>query len=550
MECLNRSSTLMEAKPLDATTQGDGGSDKWALSALRSRRLLFGLIGVGILLRVAQYLANRSLWVDEAWLALNLLSRSFEHLTKPLDFAQGAPVGFLFTQEVVSRVLGFSEYALRLFPLLCGITSLIAFAWLARRVLSEAAAPLAVLLFAVADGLIYYSSELKPYVGDVAASVVLVIAARKLAEHAPGPRTGLLALGGLVLVLFSFPAVFFIAAVAATLTFQAIFHGSRAPRLGSALAVSLWLLGSIAVGAFAATRLDQIRSGSPHRFLGVTGSSSLSHAVNVFGTNVAGAMGLLQDPPFSQVDKIALLLVVVGIVSLMHRDRVLLSILLIPFPLTFVASAVHAYPLSLRTELFLAPPIILLLVEGVAKTVQWTPRRWKSAAALTLVVVLAGGPVFVAAKRLVHPRQREEIRPVLEFVRDHWQAGDTLYLQHYAQYAFLYYEKCGCLRLTHDGRMLWPVRETTGPDEVSQAIISETPALVVERYYARDPRRYVADLRRLKGRGRVWFLYSHVATAGEKSFIQHDLIGELNEMGVLLNGIDRPGAHAYLYDLR
>src|SRR5256885_16763608 len=62
-----------------------GREDNFALRTLRSRQLVFLLVGVGIFLRVAQYLANRSLWIDEAWLALNLLSRSFEHLTKPLD---------------------------------------------------------------------------------------------------------------------------------------------------------------------------------------------------------------------------------------------------------------------------------------------------------------------------------------------------------------------------------------------------------------------------------------------------------------------------------
>jgi len=56
-------------------------------------RLPWLIIGLGIILRVAEYLPNRSLWRDEASLALNITNRSlFELLSKPLDYNQGAPL--------------------------------------------------------------------------------------------------------------------------------------------------------------------------------------------------------------------------------------------------------------------------------------------------------------------------------------------------------------------------------------------------------------------------------------------------------------------------
>jgi hypothetical protein len=265
---------------------------------------------------------------------------------------------------------------------------------------------------------------------------------------------------------------------------------------------------------------------------------------------VVMAMGFLQSQPFRQVEKLALLLVVIGIASLLRRERVLLFVLLLPFAFTFIASGLHAYPISVRTELFLLPLIILLLVEGVAKVVCWTPRSFRTPAAVLLAVAIAGGPTYVAAKALAHPRHREEMRPVLEFVRDHWRNGDTLYVHYGAQYAFLYYEECKCLRLTHDGRRLWPVRAVGAPAQLSQAVVSETQALVVGRRYPDESPRYVEDLRRLRGRGRVWFLYSHFTDPGEDAFIRHRLVGTLDAMGRRLTGIDRKRAHAYLYDLR
>jgi hypothetical protein len=516
-----------------------------ALRALSSRELILALVGFAILLRVAQYVSNRSLWIDEADLALNLRSRSFAELLKPLDFGQGAPPGFLLLEKAVATAAGYSEPALRLVPLLAGIIAVVAFAWVARQTLSAAAAPLAVLFFAVADGLIYFSSELKPYAVDVAASVLLILGATKLFTTHTGAI--FVSLSSLVLVAFSFPAAFFVAAIALVFSVGATLRWHRVPRSTTVAALSVWAAAAAAIAVFAATRLDAIRTAGGERFLGVGGSSSLLHAANVFGTNIVTALGFVTTPPFHHLQKLAFVCLIAGIISMARRAVDLLLVLLIPFLLTFIASAAHAYPLSTRTELFLVPPVILLITEGVAQLGRTSP-RWRPAAAVLLAAALVVGPGYLAIQRLAHPRQREEIRPVLEFVRDHWKAGDTLYLHPGAQYAFAYYSECGCLRLTRDGHALWPIQLLRGADFRAPALESKTPALIVGHPHA-TRERWETDLMKLRGRGRVWFVYSHFADAFEEEFIRRDLIGELEELGVRLDGIDRPRAHAYLYRL-
>ena len=55
----------------------------------------------GFFLRFRQYLANRSLWVDEARLANNILERSVLELIKfPLLFNQSAPGGDPLVNEI------------------------------------------------------------------------------------------------------------------------------------------------------------------------------------------------------------------------------------------------------------------------------------------------------------------------------------------------------------------------------------------------------------------------------------------------------------------
>ncbi|MBF8261677.1 MAG: hypothetical protein HW376_1206, partial [candidate division NC10 bacterium] len=92
--------------------------------------LLVVLFGLGC--RLSQYAANTSLWHDEAYVALSILHKSFAGLLGPLDWKEASPPGFLVVEKLVVALLGRSEYALRLVPLVAGLAGMICFAGLAR----------------------------------------------------------------------------------------------------------------------------------------------------------------------------------------------------------------------------------------------------------------------------------------------------------------------------------------------------------------------------------------------------------------------------------
>lgn len=525
---------------------------------LRSNEFVYVLVGLGILLRVMQYAANRSMWHDESALALNLIEKGVTDLSGRLDFGQAAPVGFLLTEGVAAKALGFSEYSLRLFPLICGLVSIPAFAWVARRTIAREAVPLAILLFAVADGLVYYSSELKPYETDVVAALGLVIAGVIIIEHAARLTVTsalALALAGPGLVVFSFPAVFVIVAVAATWVTSVALYRQRNFSVAAAFVVLSWVVASIGIATFAAAKVRYVResfglgSGS---FLGISGHASPFHAVNVMGTHLAGAIGLPQERPFSHLEKLAVLCAIVGGLTLLRRMAAHFWMLVLPFPLLLGASALHVYPILQRTELFLIPAVLLLIVEGVYQLVRWVPIRAQVVVGLLLAAGIAAGPVSSAGEHLVKPRTHEEIRSVLEFVRDHWRPGDTLYVHYGAEYGLLYYDECRCLRLSppHTSRSLWPLKRIAGGSSpYSQAAIALTPDVVLGRHFKEARSRpYIRDLSRVEGRRRVWFLYSHLNDEGEESVVEA-MLRRLELLGKRTDGIDRPRAHAYLYRL-
>src|SRR5688572_255442 len=61
----------------------------------------------GVALRLRQYLFNRSLWVDEVKVALNVIDRNVgELLTLPLANNQSAPPGFLLSARAAVVAFG------------------------------------------------------------------------------------------------------------------------------------------------------------------------------------------------------------------------------------------------------------------------------------------------------------------------------------------------------------------------------------------------------------------------------------------------------------
>jgi hypothetical protein len=130
-------------------------------------------------------------------------------------------------------------------------------------------------------------------------------------------------------------------------------------------------------------------------------------------------------------------------------------------------------------------------------------------------------PGVAAARGAVWPPQKEEVRPLLEYVRDHYRPGDALYVYRYAGPAARYYAARG---LGFAGDV---VRELDAVDW---------------RYHAAQ------NLEALRGRDRVWVLFSHVERDGDADH-ERLLVQMLDRLGVRLDVKRLPGASLHLYDL-
>jgi hypothetical protein len=80
-------------------------------------------IVLGLLWRTVRYALAFPLWGDEAYVAVNILTRDLAGLARPLEFFQIVPPGFLWVEWLVVHGLGSGERALRLVPYLAGVVS-------------------------------------------------------------------------------------------------------------------------------------------------------------------------------------------------------------------------------------------------------------------------------------------------------------------------------------------------------------------------------------------------------------------------------------------
>ena len=91
---------------------------------IQTRNFSFGLMAVGILLRLRLYLEDRSLLLDEAALALEIIRRTFTEIIYGLSYnpsSPTAPAGFLLLEKGAIQIIADNEHVLRLFPFLFSI---------------------------------------------------------------------------------------------------------------------------------------------------------------------------------------------------------------------------------------------------------------------------------------------------------------------------------------------------------------------------------------------------------------------------------------------
>lgn len=408
-------------------------------SAFYREQVPFILIASGAILRLEQFLHRRSLWLDEALLANTAIPIPLSKIGH-IPGGQAPPAGFVFVDRLSVSLFGNNEYALRLFPLLCGILSLVVFRSLARRVLTPAAVPIALALFCFSPSLLYFANEFKQYGTDVLFALLIAVGAMRLREGRPITTRRATAYGlvGAASVWFSHPAAFVLAGTAAVLITEQVLKRRWAEARALAVGCVVW------GASLAATYLVSLRYLVNDRLLITFWRDGFPPRPLRVGTATTWvldrAADALRSPAgFFRFPKVAAALGGAGVVaSLVRRKVPELAVLLAPIPLVLAAAVARKYPARDRLILFLLPALFLVVAASVDLA---SVRRLRAvgAAALVILAVVAAEPIGDALRLFPRPIERTEARLLLEYVRDHRQPGDALYVDRGAFPTYRYY---------------------------------------------------------------------------------------------------------------
>ncbi len=342
------------------------------------RRWALGFLALGIALRLIRWLLRYPLWHDEAFVAVNFISRGYRDLAGPLDYLQVCPILFLWAELTVVKLLGYNEWTLRLFPTVCAIGGLVLFDRLVKRSVPGWGYPIAVGIMAVAYSPIRHGNEVKSYATDLlAATAVLLLAVLWLKEPHRSRRLWLLAIVAPIALAGSLTAVFVVGGVAlallpsvwktrsrriwaayvgvglsSALTFLALFH------FHLATAQSEWLRTEYLI-PYWSNAFPPLSEG----VLATVIWLARIHAGNLLAYPIGGDDG---------GSVLTLLAVAVGLLALIRGKRYALAAMLaLPFALNLLAAGLGRYPYGgeARIAQHLAPAVCLLAGLGAGRLV-------------------------------------------------------------------------------------------------------------------------------------------------------------------------------------
>jgi hypothetical protein len=481
--------------------------------------------GFGFAVRFVQYLSNRSLWGDEASISLNIINRSYRELLAPLDHNQAAPPGFLTAEKFAVQVFGNSEYALRLFPFLCGAIALFAFYCFAIRHTSKITAIIAIAFFACLRYLVYYSSEVKQYSSDVAIALLLFILLVSFrAQLLDRSRTILFALAGSVAIWFSHPSIFVLSAV--ELSSLLILPAFRRQQ---------WIINRLPV------YLSWVTSFLLLYWLTIRPTLENETLTSSFGGRypeswldllwLFDALGRFFYRPlgfFGITDGVAILAFILGCIALYRENKPYLLTLLSPFATTLLAAYLHQYPFRERLILFLAPFAILIIAEGIAWVIKCSLTSFRPLGFLgvCLLSILLIPHAIAAGKVFIEPNYVAEIRPVIEYIQTHKQPEDILYVYPTGENPFRYYANKDNLSPQDYIFGQWDIKQTGR-----------------EKLNPEDLEQLKSEINQLQGQ-RVWFLLSDVSELEQETIFSY-----VSRFSQPIDCYQKPGALTCLYAL-
>ena len=474
---------------------------------------LLVILAFGILLRASKYLRGWSLRGDELAVTLNLINRSaLDLMTKPLDYEQAAPFGFLLVMKALISLFGHSDYVLRLTAFAAGCISLLLAHTLFRKVLTKYGHVFALIAFASGNYLIFYSAELKQYSTDVLFALLLLLAFHQHLSREARPRDfSLLAALGVLALCFSYPALFVLIGIGVTLLLH--YWKDRQKRLW------MFLIGILWAGTFLVIYWALLRHQTEDPFLITFWDNLLSFMpmppwteISWFYKAAEGFFFVVAG--FSTPLLLILPIYILGLWGVLRERNWQWAVALtLPIALNVIVSGFQKYPFHGRLILYLVPLVLIVLGKGIDHLIHFIRNQAFARAAFAGLLILFFSSVITTTNSYLftHSYVREDLKSVFSFMEMNHQDDDFVYLYHFVGPEYLYY--------------------------APEYHLEDLPYFMGKNHSARA-KRYQDEISALPRGQRVWFVFSFVIQTrvrkGEKEDEREYMLNYLKENGTLL----------------
>jgi hypothetical protein len=494
------------------------------------KTIVFSILFAGVLLSILQFVYNRSLWLDEAYLSLNIINKSHFELLKPLDIHQVAPILFLQTEKILSKLIPNSEFGLRLFPLISFSLSLFLFYKTIKAIQQNYYTIMFSLsLFVFNASLIYYSSEVKQYMSDV---LVLTSVYYAILEKYKNVEYKYYCLGivGAISMFLSNVAPIIIFTAGCYLLFD--IYRSKKKEILHLTVVSVVWASSFLLYYFLfvhnhPAREFMIRDWTEHKAFMPTNPLDIQFLKFLLYKGIMIVYGLFE---FGRIGMISLsILILVGIVSLIRKGKTDIIILTVtPLVLHLFLSSLKMYPFDKRLILYTCPCIIVICSFGFDYLANDLFTYLKIERFRLLVIAI---PLLMSSYifHVGFPIKHVEIKKSITFIEQNMYKKDKLYLNYFARFPFQYYQEISFVRM-----------------DTNNIVIGKRNRIVFDgNRYVADTIDYSNELSLLSGR--VWFLFTQIGDEDEKMKFAINFFGSRGKS--MIQEFHTKGSDVYLYDI-
>ena len=440
---------------------------------------------LGIVLSLINLFHNTSLGLDQACLALNIVSRSYMELLTPLADGQSAPIGFLLTEKLLTNIFGPYDWVLKIFPFFSFILAIFLFFILNKKLFNSIKiALLSCALLSLNFTLIHYSTEVKQYSTDVLVAISIVLSCLNFNANKNKLSILLHTSIGAIAIWFSNIAVIMLVTTAIYNTYYSLFNNNK-KEFSILTPISIWLTSFIIyylIFIYNNPHTDYMTNYWDAHFLPNNIFSKefytfLYHkAIMIFASLILN----------NHLWIIALASYSFGILLLIKTKQInILYILSFPILVHLGLSFYHLYPFEGRFLLYQIPFIITIISYSIISISTY----FKSSHVSKIIILISLLTSTLWSLKLIENSDsyEEEIKKSLSYVNTHISSTDNIYVYYSSAPAFKFYKK--------------NYQNINGNNEIKFGSFSRG-----------NRENYIAEIQSIPND--VWLIFSHMYTEG------------------------------------